>query len=101
MTRHDTLLEATRMSFWKNQCREGHPSTHLTRLFEPLLSALCLSALACSKGVFLRPFFLGKPTCDPLIIPNTKQTEAWKGFHRRGSSRTLLRSPSPAAHTWC
>lgn len=101
MTRHDTLLEATRMSFWKNQCREGHPSTHLTRLFEPLLSALCLPALTCSKGVFLRPISLGKPTYDPLIIPNTEETEAWKGFHMRGSSRTLLRSPSPAAHTWC
>ena len=94
MTRHDTLLEATRMSFWKNQCREGHPSTHLTRLFEPLLSALCLPALTCSKGVFLRPFYLGKPTCDPLSFPTQRRL-------RPGRASTGEEVPSPAAHTWC
>lgn len=101
MTLHDTLLEATTMSFWKNRCREVHASTHLIRLFEPLPSALRLSTLPCSKSVFLGPSFLGKPMRDTLIIPNTEETEACKGSHVKVSSRALLKSPSPAAHTWC
>jgi hypothetical protein len=41
MTLHDTLLEATTMSFWKNQCREAqaHP-TGLCALPSALVSLL-------------------------------------------------------------
>lgn len=84
MTLHDTLLEATTMSFWKNQCREVHSSTYpLDRLC--LCPQPCISPPSPAPSHFsLSPpvsCFMGKPMCGTHIIPNTEDTEAWKGFH--------------------
>lgn len=59
MTLHDTLLEATTMSFWKNQCRQVHASTRP-------LDHLCLCPQPCISLTFPAPsqFSLGPPVTE-------------------------------------
>lgn len=66
MTLHDTLLEATTMSFWKDQCRQVHASTHpLNRLClcpQPGISSPSPAPSHISLGPPVS-CFMGKPMC--------------------------------------
>lgn len=84
MTLHDTLLEATTTSFWKNQCREVHASTHpLDACSQPVPSALYHSSpllQVCFPWAH-QGAASWENLCGALIIPTTEETEAWKGSH--------------------
>lgn len=94
MTLHDTLLEATTMSFWKNQCGEVHASTHPTGLFV-LCPQPCISPLPCFPWAFQEAAY--GDTCmwhSYHFRFQYREGEAWEGSHLRVSSKALPKSPA-------